>query len=137
MENAFYWSRPAQQQSEVCYLTRSSKETLQTYSLSAPGGIPKEPEGGLIGWRWKRLAIRAGFVGQIQARVKQVVIVNPHQFEVIRKSVKKTDRHDARALAQFLSKDLLPEARLKDERAAQINSLAETRTSWSSCGPLL
>ncbi len=56
-----------------------------------------------------------------------MVIVNPHQFEVIRKSVKKTDRHDARALAQFLSKDLLPEARLKDERAAQINSLAETR----------
>ncbi len=110
----------------VCYLTRSSKETLQTYSLSALEEFQKSLR------RTDRVAVEATgntrwFVGQIQARVKQVVIVNPHQFEVIRKSVKKTDRHDARALAQFLSKDLLPEARLKDERAAQINSLAETR----------
>ena len=53
--------------------------------------------------------------------------MNPRQFAVIRQSVKKTDRHDARALAQFLSKDLLPEARLKDKRAAQVESLCQTR----------
>jgi hypothetical protein len=43
------------------------------------------------------------------------VVVNPSQFEVIRKSVKKTDRHDARALAKFLQRDLLPESRLKEK----------------------
>jgi transposase len=110
----------------VCYLTKSGKEELRTYSLSALAEFQKSLR------RSDQVAVEATgntrwFVGQIKERVGRVVIVNPNQFEVIRKSVKKTDRHDARALAQFLSKDLLPEARLKDERAAQINSLAETR----------
>ena len=53
--------------------------------------------------------------------------INPSQFEVIRKSANKTDRHDARALAQFLQKDLLPESRLKDKTAAQMESLCQSR----------
>jgi transposase len=82
--------------------------------------------------RSDRLAVEATtntrwFVGQVNAHVARVVIVNPNQFEVIRKSVKKCDRHDARALALFLSRDLLPEARLKSAQAAAINSLAQTR----------
>jgi transposase len=67
------------------------------------------------------------FVEQIRPLVSRLVIVNPSQFEVIRKSVKKTDRHDARALAKFLQKDLLPESRLKDKSAAQMESLCQTR----------
>jgi len=67
------------------------------------------------------------FVEQIRPLVSRLVIVNPGQFEVIRKSVKKTDRHDARALAKFLQKDLLPESRLKDKSAAQMESLCQTR----------
>ncbi len=43
--------------------------------------------------------------------VKRVVVVAPLQFEVILRSVNKTDRHDARAIAFFLSKDMLPEAK--------------------------
>jgi transposase len=110
----------------VCYLTESRKETIKTYSLEAIGEFRK----GLR--QADQVAVEATgntrwFVGQIKEKVERVVVVNPNQFEVIRKSVKKTDRHDARALAQFLSKDLLPEARLKEEEATQINSLAETR----------
>lgn len=55
------------------------------------------------------------------------MVVNPSQFEVIRKSVKKTDRHDARTLALFLSKEMLPESRLKEPAHAQLNSVAHTR----------
>lgn len=110
----------------VCYLTKNGQETQSTFSLSDLAEFEK----GLR--RTDRVAVEATgntrwFVGRIKGRVKQVVVVNPNQFEVIRRSVKKTDRHDARALAQFLSKDLLPEARLKGELASQINSLAETR----------
>jgi transposase len=54
-------------------------------------------------------------------------VVDPHQFKVIRKSVKKTDKHDARTLAFFLSKDMLPEARMKSKENAQLHSLAGTR----------
>jgi transposase len=110
----------------VCYLTTSGQETHRTFALKALADFQKTLR------RSDRLAVEATgntrwFVAQIKERVAEVVIVNPSQFEVIRKSVKKTDRHDARALALFLSKELLPEARLKDERAAEINSLAATR----------
>jgi len=46
---------------------------------------------------------------------------------VIRKSVKKTDKHDARALALFLSKDLLPETRLKSASHRELASITQTR----------
>jgi transposase len=67
------------------------------------------------------------FVDEIKERVKKVVVVDPNKFEVIRKSVKKTDKHDARTLAYYLSKDMLPEARMKDKEQAQIHSLVQTR----------
>jgi len=67
------------------------------------------------------------FYDAVAAHVRRVVVVNPSQFHVIRKSVKKTDEHDARALALFLSKDLLPEVRMKDQEHAEMASLAQTR----------
>src|SRR5437870_6795650 len=97
----------------ICYLTKSGQETHRTFSLKALAEFQKTLR------RTDRIAVEATgntrwFVGQIKELVAEFVIVNPNQFEVIRKSVKKTDRHDARALALFLSKQLLPEARLKD-----------------------
>jgi len=43
----------------------------------------------------------------------RMVVVNPHQFELISRSVNKTDEHDAKLLAEFLSKGMLPEVRMK------------------------
>ena len=54
-------------------------------------------------------------------------MVNPRQFKVIRTSVKKTDRNDARALAFFLSKNMLPETRLKSTQETELASLTHTR----------
>jgi transposase len=67
------------------------------------------------------------FYDAVRPQVKRVVVVDPRQFEVIRKSVKKTDAHDARALALFLSKDMLPEVRMKDAEHAAMASLVQTR----------
>lgn len=110
----------------ACYLTTSGQESHRSFALKALADFQKSLR------RSDRLAVEATtntrwFVAQIKQQVAEVVVVNPNQFEVIRKSVKKTDRHDARALALFLSKEMLPEARLKSERAAEINSLASTR----------
>jgi len=58
--------------------------------------------------------------------VKRVVVVNPHQFKVISESVKKTDDNDAEALAVFLSKDMLPEVRMKSRQQRELQHLAET-----------
>lgn len=67
------------------------------------------------------------FYDAVLPHVARVVVVDPRQFEVIRKSVKKTDAHDARALALFLSKDMLPEVRMKDQAHAEMASLVQTR----------
>ena len=67
------------------------------------------------------------FCEAVSDHVSRVVVVNAQQFKVISQSVKKTDENDARVLALFLSKDLLPEVRMKDKQHAQVASLAQTR----------
>lgn len=67
------------------------------------------------------------FYDAVAPHVAKVVVVNPTQFKVIRDSVKKTDPHDARALALYLSKGMLPEVRMKDKLHAQLASLTQTR----------
>ena len=67
------------------------------------------------------------FHDAVAPHVARVVAVNPSQFKVITHSVKKTDPNDARNLALYLAKDLLPEVRMKDKTQAQIASLTQTR----------
>ena len=67
------------------------------------------------------------FCGALRGRGCRIVVVNPHQFEVISRSVKKTDENDAKVLAEFLSKGMLPEVRMKGEDHARMASLAQTR----------
>src|SRR6204780_2578513 len=63
----------------------------------------------------------------VAGHVARVVVVNTSQFRVIRQSVKKTDPHDARTLALYLSKNMLPEVRMKDKEHGQLASLTQTR----------
>jgi len=67
------------------------------------------------------------FYDAVAPEVERVVVVNSSQFDVIRKSVKKTDRNDAETLALFLSKGMLPEVRMKDKLHAELASLTQTR----------
>ena len=110
----------------VCYLTDKGNEVLDSFSLdrldSFQQSLHPDDQVAVEATGNTRFLLKA-----IKHLVARVVVVNPSQFAVIRKSVKKTDRHDARALATFLRADLLPEARLKDEQAAQMNSLCQTR----------
>jgi transposase len=67
------------------------------------------------------------FYEAVAPHVARVVAVDPNQFKVISHSVKKTDSNDARNLALYLDKDLLPEVRMKDKTQAQLASLTQTR----------
>ena len=69
------------------------------------------------------------FYDAVAPHVERVVVVNPSQFKVITHSVKKTDPNDAKNLALYLAKGLLPEVRMKDKTRAQIGSLTQTRDS--------
>lgn len=57
-----------------------------------------------------------------------VVVINTSKFKVITESVKKTDRHDAKLIAEFLEKDMLPEARLCSSASEELRRLIRTRT---------
>jgi len=110
----------------VCYRSSQGKERIATFEVRRIGQFRKTLR------KRDELAVEATgntawFVEQISDRVSKVVVVNPHQFKVIRKSVKKTDKHDAKTLAFFLSKDMLPEARMKSKENTQLHSLAGTR----------
>lgn len=67
------------------------------------------------------------FAEAVAPHVKRVVLVNPQQFKVVSVSVNKTDKNDARRLAFFLEKEMLPEVRMKDKQHAEMKSLATTR----------
>jgi len=67
------------------------------------------------------------FDDAVVPHVARVVVVNPTQFRVIRQSVKKTDPNDARTLAFYLSKGMLPEVRMKEKLHAELASLTQTR----------
>jgi len=67
------------------------------------------------------------FCQSIADHVMEVKIVHPGQFLVISQSTKKTDRQDAEQLAFFLSKGMLPEARVMSQQRARLKSLVGTR----------
>lgn len=110
----------------VCYLKEGAKQEEKRYRL-------EELSGFLSGLKkTDEVAVEATgnsrwFVNQVKELVAKVVIVDPRAFEVIKKSVNKTDRNDARNLARFLAAGLLPEVRSKSEEAERVGSLNETR----------
>ncbi len=57
-----------------------------------------------------------------------VKIVNTLKFKIVNESVKKTDRHDARTLAEFLEKDMLPESVLCSQESEDIRRLLKSRS---------
>jgi transposase len=79
-----------------------------------------------------RVAVEAGlntyyFHDRVRAAVAEIVVVDPHQFGVIAKSKKKTDRHDATILAQYLKLGLLPAVVVQDPRIRELRQLFTAR----------
>jgi transposase len=67
------------------------------------------------------------FYDKVLPHVARVVVADTNQFRVISRSVKKTDVNDSQLLALYLSKDLLPEVRMKNKQEAHVASLTQTR----------
>ena len=111
----------------VCYLKAEEEFEIRKYQLvemdKFVAGLEPTDEIAVeatCNTRW--------FVEQVREAVSRVVLVNPRHFEVVKNSVKKTDRNDAINLARFLRADLLPEVRAKREEAEKVQSLVNTRT---------
>jgi hypothetical protein len=61
-----------------------------------------------------------------------VVVINTMKFKVVTESVKKTDRRGAATIAEFLEKDMLPEARLCSTESEELRRVLKTRTRRAS-----
>ena len=59
----------------------------------------------------------------------EVVTINTLKFKVVNESVKKTDKHDAATIVEFLEKDMLPESRLCSQQSEQLRRLLKVRTT--------
>jgi len=55
-------------------------------------------------------------------------VINTLKFKVVTESVKKTDRHDAATIAEFLEKDMLPQARLCSTQSEELRRVLKART---------
>jgi transposase len=113
----------------VCYLTEKDEISIKKYQLIEIEKFVSDLQ------KTDEIAVEATgntrwFYEKVQNSVSRVVLVNPRQFEVVKNSVKKTDRHDAINLARFLKADLLPEVRAKKEEAEKVQSLVNTRTKF-------
>lgn len=110
----------------VCTRTEDGQEAMRSWSIHelprfartvmATDEVAVEATGntGLFCEGWRERGCR-------------LAVVDPRPFEVISRSVKKTDAHDAKVLAEFLAKGLLPEVRMKEPLQARIASLTQTR----------
>jgi len=58
----------------------------------------------------------------------EVKVINPLKMKVINESVKKTDKHDAATIAEFLEKDMLPLSQLCSRESEQLRRLLKVRT---------
>jgi transposase len=110
----------------VCYLTERDELSIRKYGLCEIEKFVSQLS------ETDHLAVEATcntrwFSEQVKEKVRRIVLVNPRQFEVVKQSVKKTDKHDAINLARFLKADLLPEVRAKREAAEKVQSLVNTR----------
>ena len=84
-------------------------------------------------WRQRGETVRAGVESTGNTRYfktrMEVKTINTLKMKVVNESVKKTDKHDAATIAEFLEKDMLPESRLCSRESEQLRRLLKVRTS--------
>jgi len=67
------------------------------------------------------------FYNQVEKTGVEILIVNTLKFKVVNESVNKTDKRDAKTIAEFLSKDILPTVKLTSERSETMRRLISIR----------
>lgn len=67
------------------------------------------------------------FVELLEPTAEEVVLANPAKMRVIAESTKKTDKLDARILAEFLARDMVPRAYMPTPRQRQHRALVRHR----------
>jgi len=89
-------------------------------------------------WKEKGEEVRVGvestgntryFKNRMEEAGIGVTVINTLKFKVVNESVKKTDKHDASTIAEFLEKDMLPQSQLCSRKSEQLRRLLKARTT--------
>jgi transposase len=67
------------------------------------------------------------FKNEIEKLGIKVLVVNTLKFKVVNESVNKTDKRDAKTIAEFLAKDMLPLVNLSGEKSEKLRRLVNVR----------
>ena len=67
------------------------------------------------------------FKNQVEKAGAEVTVINTLKFKVINESTKKTDKHDASTISEFLSKDMLPESYICSKETENLRRLLKSR----------
>jgi transposase len=67
------------------------------------------------------------FKGRMEEAGIGVTVINTLKMKVVNESVKKTDKHDAATIAEFLEKDMLPQSQLCSRASEQLRRLLKAR----------
>ena len=87
-------------------------------------------------WQGKGEEVRVGvestgntryFKNRMEEAGIGVTVINTLKMKVVNESVKKTDKHDAATIAEFLEKDMLPESQLCSRESEQLRRLLKAR----------
>src|SRR5208337_1356500 len=124
-------------QMTVCYLADDNQVSQKEYRTDQAGyeGFCAD----LNGLTVPRKKIRVGvettgnvwfFVKKVESHVGEVRVVNTMKFKVIVSSTSKTDRRDARTIAEYLRKDLLPTVTLADAKSRMIAKYVKVRDRY-------
>jgi transposase len=73
----------------------------------------------------------------IEPLARKVVLANPKKLRVIAESTKKTDKLDAQVLAEFLARDMIPEAFRPTPRQREHRTLVRHRQYLKQCATAL
>jgi transposase len=119
----------------VC-VRKNGKEKFSTYATTSAGYKTFLKEA--MEWQEKGDEIRVAVESTRNTRVFKnrmedagfrVTTINTLKMKVINESVKKTDKHDAATIAEFLEKDMLPESQLCSRASEQLRRLLKVRTT--------
>ncbi len=76
-------------------------------------------------------------VALIEPLADKVILANPKKLRVIDESVKKTDQLDAQVLAEFLARDMVPQAHRPSPRQREHRALVRHRQYLKQCATAL
>lgn len=67
------------------------------------------------------------FKNQVESAGAKVTVINTLKFKIVNESTKKTDKHDASTIVEFLEKDMLPESQLCSKETQNMRRLLKSR----------